>query len=299
MALALPLQFFDGVCRWAGCIGPSTSMTVEQQQRLADFLVADASLFDVIRWRRISRAFRRAADRRLQNYTRIEVRMYKSLAQMHGHNCEKDSHEWHPHARVMIVEMGQNELGIAIDTKLKTDDVRALIQLLTAFRQNVQQLFIDSPIIELLVSQINRQQVNILIDLLRNSRPAFNGKESPEKRSSAIFQLNKPTGLPYGPFFPRLKKLTITSQSNQLEHLSRLLSYAVGVDFIYETSNIDLLCLKICMGTNTQWCQKPHIRLFRHVTKFRQWTEADSLGERYFQQFSGNGAGGRQKQTRH
>lgn len=53
------------------------------------------------------------------------------------------------------METGVSQLGIAIDTKMKTDDVRALIQLLTVFRANVEQLFIDSPVIELLVSQVS------------------------------------------------------------------------------------------------------------------------------------------------
>uniref|UniRef100_A0A915D8R3 F-box domain-containing protein n=1 Tax=Ditylenchus dipsaci TaxID=166011 RepID=A0A915D8R3_9BILA len=241
-------------------------MSTAEQERLANFVLSGASLFDVIRWRRISRVFKKVADKRLAAFTRIEVRMYTGIAQMHGHNCNKDTYEWHPHAKVMM-----------------TEDVKALIQLLSSFRHSVQQLFMDSPIIELLVCQINRQQVNILIGMLRKSR--FTCKNSHK-------DAKQPT---LWPLLPKLKKLTITSQSNQLEHLSRLLTYAVGVDFLYQTENMDLLCLKICMGTYSQWSQKPHIRMFRHVTKFRQWTDADSLGERYFQQFSGRS---RQKQCR-
>jgi len=298
MALTLPLHFFDGVCRCCGIPRQSTStLAASEQNRLADYIVANASLFDVIRWRRTSKSFRRAADRRLERFTRIDVRMYNGLAELHGHSCHRDLYEWHPHAMVMMVEMGQNELGIAVDTKLRLEDVKALIQLLSSFRLGVQQLYMDSPIIELLVSQINRQQVNILLDLLRNSRTS-SASSSPHKaaygtkrmnaESEAVMMINQPGGLPYRPFFPQLKKLTITSKSNQLEHLSRLLTYAVGVDFLYETSNIDLLCLKIVMGNTTQWTHKPHMRMFRHVTSFRQWSEADSLGERYFQQFSGD-----------
>ena len=50
--------------------------------------------------------------------------------------------------------MGGNELGIAVDTKMRHEDVLALVQLLTAFRHSVEQLCMDSPIIELLVSQV-------------------------------------------------------------------------------------------------------------------------------------------------
>lgn len=50
--------------------------------------------------------------------------------------------------------MGPNELGIAVDTKMRQEDVRALVQLLAAFRHSVEQLSMDSPIIELLVSQV-------------------------------------------------------------------------------------------------------------------------------------------------
>jgi replication initiation and membrane attachment protein DnaB len=124
----------------------------------------------------------------------------------------------------MLVETGAQELGIAIDKKMKYDDVRALIQLLTTFRHSVQQLFMDSPIIELLVSQINKQQVALLLEMLRGARKLTDENLVQAKSSHEIATVNRPD-VPYGPFFPNLKKLTITSQSNQLEHLSRLLSY--------------------------------------------------------------------------
>uniref|UniRef100_A0A914YN32 Uncharacterized protein n=1 Tax=Panagrolaimus superbus TaxID=310955 RepID=A0A914YN32_9BILA len=192
----------------------------------------------------------------------------------------ENAFEWHPHGNVMLMETGPGHLGIAIDTKMKSSDVKALFQLLVAFRFNVEELFMDSPIIELLVAQINKQQVNLLIEMLKTSRKPtnYNGYED-----HSLTTLSSSSAIP-GPFFPILKKLTITSKSNQLEHLSRLITYAVGVDFLYETQNIDLLCLKICFGG--QWCQKRNVRMFKHVSRFRQWTEADSLGERYFQQFS-------------
>uniref|UniRef100_A0A914DZZ6 Uncharacterized protein n=1 Tax=Acrobeloides nanus TaxID=290746 RepID=A0A914DZZ6_9BILA len=206
---------------------------------------------------------------------------------MFGHKCEKDAFEWHPHASVLLMEMGVGQLGLAIDTKMRTDDVRALIQILTVFRANVAQLFIDCPIIELLVSQINREQVNLLMEMLRSSR-ILPPDEFPKKYDYNSVARRNSIGLQSGTFFPKLKKLTITSQSNQLEHLSRLLTYAVGVDYLYETDNIDLLCLKIILGGRGHSNQKKHFRLFRHLTKFRQWTAADRLGERYFQQFSGS-----------
>jgi hypothetical protein len=236
----------------------------------------------------VSKAFRKAADRRLSKFNRIDVRVYNGISELSGRKCERDVFEWHPHAAVMLVETGPTELGIAIDKKMTYDDVRALVQVLSTFRQHVEQIFVDGPIIELLVSQINKQQLTLLMEQLRLSRkiPHDETKASPSKR--VLVPVHEPH-MPHGPFFPKLKKLTITSQSNQLEHLSRLLSYAVGVGSLYESENIDLLCLKICIGGH--WCHKRHTRMFRHVTRFRQWTEADSLGERYFQQFTG----GRQK----
>ncbi|EFO18350.2 hypothetical protein LOAG_10146 [Loa loa] len=88
---------------------------------------------------------------------------------------------------------------------------------------------------------------------------------------------------PDAPFFPNLKKLSIISKANQLQHLSRLLGYAVSVDLLYHVEQMDLLCLKILVGN--VWARPTKFRLFRHLTRFRQWTEANMLGERYFQQF--------------
>uniref|UniRef100_A0AC34QT43 Uncharacterized protein n=1 Tax=Panagrolaimus sp. JU765 TaxID=591449 RepID=A0AC34QT43_9BILA len=283
MALALPLQVFDGIYRVCG-LGRSSQVPSSSkicQERLAKIIIANASIIDVIRWRKVSGAFKKAADKRLSSFSRINVKVYKNLTELRSHNCKKDTFEWHPHGNVMLMDMGMGQLGIAVDTKLKFNDVKALLQILSTFRFYIEELFMDSPIIELIVSEINKQQVNLLIEILKNTRK-LNEKIESTNNSLTTRSFSKVVS---GPFFPNLKKLTITSQSNQLEHLSRLVTYAVGVDFLYETQNIDLLCLKICIGG--QWCQKRNVRMFRHVNRFRQWTEADSLGERYFQQFSG------------
>jgi hypothetical protein len=286
MALTLPLQILDGVCRCCGFPSgfgeASSSSKTFPHDQLANIIINNASLIDCFRWKRVSRTFRKAAEKRLASFSRIDVRIYDGLAELRNHQCKKDAFEWHPHGNVMLMETGPGHLGIAIDTKMKSSDVKALFQLLVAFRYNVEELYMDSPIIELLVAQINKQQVNLLIEMLKTSRkPAANSNGFGDH---SLTTLPNSSAIP-GPFFPILKKLTITSKSNQLEHLSRLITYAVGVDFLYETQNIDLLCLKICFGG--QWCQKRNVRMFRHVNRFRQWTEADSLGERYFQQFSG------------
>lgn len=281
MALILPLHVFEGIYR----LLPRTSNPSPiEQKRLATFLTANASLFDLIRWRRVSQAFKLAANDRLKNFKRIDVRCYNGLSQLYEDPKTRAKFEWHPHASMFLLQTGRNELGIAIDSKLKTSDVSALIQLLSSFRHNVEHLFVDSPVIELLVSQINRQQVALFVEIFKFSRTPT--KQNFMNKETAVSAVDH-SSVPDGPFFPKLKKLTVTSNSNQLEYLSRLGSYAVGVDLLYETSNMDLLCLKICMG-NSQWTQKPNIRLFRHVTRFKQWTDAGTLGERYFQQFSVN-----------
>lgn len=88
MALTLPLHLIDGLCRCCGII-PSTSLSTIQHNRLAEFLIADVSLFDVIRWRRVSKAFCRAADQRLSNYKLVHVRMYNGIAKLRNYPNEK------------------------------------------------------------------------------------------------------------------------------------------------------------------------------------------------------------------
>ena len=130
-----------------------------------------------------------------------------------------DSFEWLPHGNVMIVDLGMGQLGIAVDTKLKSNDVKSLLRLLMAFRHYVEELFMDSPIIELIVSQINKQQVNLLIEMLKSTRK-FTDNQTSEDRSliSSFF----PETIP-GPFFTNLKKLTITSQARSFSYLNIIL----------------------------------------------------------------------------
>uniref|UniRef100_A0A1I7STZ2 F-box domain-containing protein n=2 Tax=Bursaphelenchus xylophilus TaxID=6326 RepID=A0A1I7STZ2_BURXY len=283
MALTLPLQIFETIYK---CCAGEESSSKHCNYRLAERLLEHATLMDLIKWRRVSKAFRRAADNRIKAFTRIDVRVYPGLNEIHNHQRETDCYSWHPRAPIMMIESAPNQVGIAIDSNMKTVNVRALLEVLSVFRNSAQQLFMDSPVIDLFVSQINKEQLYSLIELLRKNRTL--------KRTSAFFDSNvkildmppQKSLMPYGPFFPNLKKFTVTSTSNQLEHLSRLCTYAVGVELLYHRENIDILCLRIILGG--RWFRKPHVRMFKHVARFRQWTEANSLGERYFQQFTPN-----------
>ncbi|KAI6187898.1 hypothetical protein M3Y98_00295400 [Aphelenchoides besseyi] len=298
MALTLPLHFFDTLCRCCGSVAnEGTSQSATEIDRLAQAIVANASLFDMIKWQRVSKAFRLAAQDRFKNYTRVDIRVYNGLHKLHNHHCEKgrqqngpvnsvdlDAFEWHPNAQVLLAEMGSNGLGIAVDTNMNQNDVRALIEILTVFRLFIEQIFIDGPVMNSLVSQLNRQQMYTLLMTLRNERKTQTANSVCTSSSRSLAAFNPQPTTPLGPFFVNLKKLTVTSTSNELEYLSRLSTYAIGADCLFEMANIDLLCLKIVLGG--RFCQKRHVRLFRHVTRFRQWAEADSLGERYLQQFS-------------
>ncbi|CAD5214834.1 unnamed protein product [Bursaphelenchus okinawaensis] len=281
MALTLPLQIFEKIYQ---CCSNEENSSKNANYRLAERLLEHATLIDLLKWRRVSKTFRRAADNRLKSFTRIDVRVYPGLNDIYNNRCDSDLFEWHPKAPIMLMETGPNQVGIAIDSNMKTANVRALLEILSVFRSSTQELFMDSPVIDLFISQINKEQMYALIELLRKNRVM--------KKSTAIFDAHvkildlppQKSLVPFGPFFPNLKKFTVTSTSNQLEHLSRLCTYAVGVELLYHPENIDLLCLRIILGG--RWFRKPHVRMFKHVARFRQWTEANSMGERYFQQFT-------------
>lgn len=72
-------------------------------------------------------------------------------------------YDWHSSLPLMIMELEPNHLGIAIDSELNEKNVTALLRLLFALRRKVEQLFIDSPIIELLVAQVFVLNIYFLI----------------------------------------------------------------------------------------------------------------------------------------
>lgn len=82
MALTLSLQFFEQLYRHCAPAGESAEQLAER--RLAQLLLARCSLLDLIRWRRVSRAFRQAADARLRTFTRVDLRVYRGLERLHS-----------------------------------------------------------------------------------------------------------------------------------------------------------------------------------------------------------------------
>ncbi|CAG9539072.1 unnamed protein product [Cercopithifilaria johnstoni] len=279
MALTLPLHVVASVQRcFTNQAGTSTF-----SDQIIEHIINRSSLFDIIKWQQISKSFQKAAQKRLDMYTMIDIKVYNGLQQLRYKAGTESEYDWHPSLALMIMELEPNHLGIAIDSELKANNVTVLLHLLFTLRHKVEQLFIDSPIIELLVAQINKEQINMLIEMISLSRKInCCCCDATRNRQLKLTPLHRIYSLD-APFFPNLKKLSIISKANQLQHLSRLLSYAVSVDLLYHVEQMDLLCLKILVGN--VWARPTKYRLFRHLTRFRQWTEADMLGERYFQQF--------------
>ncbi|VDM98128.1 unnamed protein product [Thelazia callipaeda] len=284
MALTLPLHVAASVQRCCSNQACTSKFTDE----IIKLVINKASLFDVFKWRQISKGFQRAVEERLDTYTMIDIKVYSGLRHLRNKASAESEYDWHPSLALMIVELEPNHLGIAVDSELKASNVTALLRLLFSLRLKTEQLFIDSPIIELVVAQINKEQINMLIEMVSHSRNTTRCRNTMHNQKLQLTTCH-PIYFPETPFFPNLKKLSITSKTSQMQHLSRLLSYAVTVDLLYYVEQMDLLCLKILMGN--AWARPTRFRLFRHLTRFnilfrfRQWTEADVLGERYFQQF--------------
>ncbi|CAJ0582624.1 unnamed protein product, partial [Mesorhabditis spiculigera] len=281
MAL-LSLTVYDELRRCFFDAGPSSTNEPEIAKRFC----AEASLGDLLRWRLVSRAFLRAADERLSQYHKVHIRVYEGLYHLHKQKVKPtkplgEDVTWHPSACLLLCAMDAQTLGIAVDAKPSWKDISALIKLLQFFRQSVQFVHMDSPIIELLLKDLNNQKVTELLRLLNESRRP--GWKVPYTEHCVASRF-EPHPL-IGPFFPRLKQFTITSNPKQLNALSRLMNYSIAVDQIFQKEKVDLVCLQVILGES--WCRSKQ-RLFRHVNTFKKWSEASELGVRYVQQFQGD-----------
>ncbi|CAJ0956940.1 unnamed protein product, partial [Mesorhabditis belari] len=288
MAL-LPLSVYDELRRCFCEAGTSQ----QDKTPIARRFCANASLGDLLRWRTISRAFLKEADARLAQFTRLHIKVYEGLYHLHKqrtNTCKSMTGDvnWHPSACLLLCEMDAQTLGIAVDAKPSWKDIAALIKLLQFFRQTMEFVHMDSPIIELLLKDLNNQKVTELLKLLNmGRRPAMSSSNqncAHHFSNYCVAPLFDSHPLS-GPFFPCLKQFTITSNPKQLNALSRLMNYSIAVDMIFQKEQIDLVCLQVILGES--WCRSKH-RLFRHVNTFKKWSEASELGVRYVQQFQGD-----------
>ncbi|KAK6765784.1 hypothetical protein RB195_025602 [Necator americanus] len=277
----IPLTVYDNLRRVCCSMFASSSQT--DHSEIADRMIANASLADVLRWRCVSRPFRKAALRRLARYTTIHVRVYDGLSKLHekvSSIAHVDDLSWHPAGCLLLSEMSLHELGIALDSRPKWRDVKILVALLNVFRENAIHIHMDSPIVELLVKEVNTKKINALLVFFSQNRKCDKDFTCEETTIAPVMR----SQFPLGPMFPALKTFTVISNPQQLNHLSRLIHYAVAVDMIYQKKEIDLVCLQVVLGES--WCRSKQ-RLFRHVNSFKQWSDASSLGMRYLQQFHG------------
>uniref|UniRef100_A0A1I7XNG6 F-box domain-containing protein n=1 Tax=Heterorhabditis bacteriophora TaxID=37862 RepID=A0A1I7XNG6_HETBA len=151
----IPLTVYDNLRRVCCSVFASSSRV--DHTAIADRLVAGASLVDVLRWRRVSRAFRDAAVNRITQYTNIHVRVYDGLCKLYmrrTENMENEDLYWHPSSCLLLSEMNSHTLGIAVDSKPTWKDIKSLLSLLDIFRPTAEQVHMDSPIIEILVKEV-------------------------------------------------------------------------------------------------------------------------------------------------
>uniref|UniRef100_A0A0R3S7C8 F-box domain-containing protein n=1 Tax=Elaeophora elaphi TaxID=1147741 RepID=A0A0R3S7C8_9BILA len=77
MALTLPLHVVASVQRCCSNRAGTSSLPDE----IVELIVNRSSLFDVIKWQQISKSFQRAAQKRLDLYTMIDIKVYNDLRQ--------------------------------------------------------------------------------------------------------------------------------------------------------------------------------------------------------------------------
>ncbi|KAF8355481.1 hypothetical protein PRIPAC_97104 [Pristionchus pacificus] len=280
----LPLTVFDCIrraCRYNLLDAYSPS---DMEYQLAERILAHASLADLLRWRTVSVAFRKAATKRISSYSKMHIRVYDGLTELRAKS--KCKSEWPCSANVLLCEMDTDSVGICIDSKLNWKDAKAMISLIAIFRHSAEQVYMDSPVVDLLLKHLNSSKVHSLLQLLTQKRRQSFSLPTPisyflplDDTHNELVLPNK-TAVESGPFFPRLKKFTVTADKSQLTHLSRIISYCVAVESVFEKEDVDLVVL------GESWCRSKQ-RLFRHVSSFKHWLDASSLGVKYVQQFQG------------
>ncbi|GMT36336.1 hypothetical protein PFISCL1PPCAC_27633, partial [Pristionchus fissidentatus] len=279
----LPLTVFDCIRRACRSSLLDEYTPADMAYHLAEAMLAHASLADLIRWRTVSRAFRKAAAKRIGGYSKMHIRVYDGLAELRAKSKSKS--EWPCAANVLLCEMDTDSVGICIDSKMNWKDAKAMISLIAIFRHSAEQVYMDSPVVDLLLKHLNSSKVNSLLQLLTQKRRQSFSHPTPisyflplDDAHNELVLTNRSSPEPSGPFFPRLKKFTVTANKSQLTHLSRIISYCVAVESVFEKEDVDLVVL------GESWCRSKQ-RLFRHVSSFKQWLDASSLGVKYVQQF--------------
>ncbi|GMT07320.1 hypothetical protein PENTCL1PPCAC_29494, partial [Pristionchus entomophagus] len=279
----LPLTVFDCIRRACRYNLLDAYSPADMECRLAERILAHASLADLLRWRTVSATFRKSATKRISSYSKMHIRVYDGLTELRAKS--KCKSEWPCSANVLLCEMDTESVGICIDSKMNWKDAKAMISLIAIFRHSAEQVYMDSPVVDLLLKHMNSSKVHSLLQLLTQKRresssflPTPISYFLPLDDSHSGLVLPNKTAVDAGPFFPRLRKFTVTADKSQLTHLSRIISYCVAVESVFEKEDVDLVVL------GESWCRSKQ-RLFRHVSSFKHWLDASSLGVKYVQQF--------------
>ncbi|CAJ0590861.1 unnamed protein product [Cylicocyclus nassatus] len=272
--------------------------TVELPDNVWNLIFDYSSPFDVIKWRRVNKQFKRITDSRVKRTLYLDV-LRMDITQILPKGVMGDGDFFrHPTCNLL----GHHEyrsLLLAAHAQWTAKEAAKLLRAVQFFGKNAHTIMIDSSIAELFVAGQCTTDIPAWFAFQAAAGGTDPTSESDEiqtpgwLQSEAKFNMSTYLGqsdgdlpqwnpttqrIPLGPLFPKAREITFRCTVPQLRRMRRLAVYRVPATMIFSPEHLQVFRLAI-IGRRSNAPATIKLR------PFREWLDADQLGNKLCVQF--------------
>jgi hypothetical protein len=173
--------------------------------------------------------------------------------------------------KVMARFPSATSVELVVDDHWSSKDVVALHDSISMFRLSVEQIYLDAPVVELIIASLS------IIDLERFH--AFLCFLKAVNSNDVHIAIERSTSTGGEIFFPCGREISIRTTETDSSHLARILDYGVRSQLVVDRRNLE--SLKVIITDMTLYTKA----LNRNLYHFRCWAGSAGFDDRYCQQF--------------
>ncbi|KAE9555311.1 hypothetical protein FO519_001470 [Halicephalobus sp. NKZ332] len=197
---------------------------------------------------------------------KVEVEFMESTWFIHPGGC-----------KVLTRFPDMDSVQIVVDDHWNSKDVIVLDEVIGMFRNSVEEIVLDAPIVELIIASLSMIDLDRWYAFLCFMKATNNNEMhlSLDRVAHSPFEENEL-------YFPEGRQLVIRTTERDSAHLARILDYGVRSQLVVNRQKLDVIKVIV---TDVPQLTRSKKELNRNILRFRCWAGSAGFDDRYQQSY--------------
>ncbi|MFH4974731.1 hypothetical protein AB6A40_001440 [Gnathostoma spinigerum] len=258
---------------------PFSSLCLDLPDTIWLMVFSKSSPFDVLRWRSVSKRFKKLIDEILQKVLYLDVCKLDLSEMLLSDGKTLDSLHRHPTASILLSQ-DVHSITLIVHEKWISRDVTRLFKAIRTFGRWAHTITMDASVAEMLIAGLSSIDLSTWLSF----QYYISSLSNDENRESV--HIHGVHGNKQVLVFPNLKEFTLRVSDNEYACLRRMSDYGVAAEEIFSFSTIELFRVNFQRSHMYLKHTDQHHRWHIYLRDFKQWIRSEALSDRYIQTYA-------------